>query len=266
LNFEFVQADPIFSAFKRVVRDLEFDVAELSLVTYLQAKAYDKPLVLLPAVMFSRFQHPYLVYNSKNGALSPHELAGKCVGVRLYTSTTGTWLRGILDSQYGINPDAIKWMVFDDPHLAEFHDPSNVQKAKSGDTLMDLLYRGEIDAAIVDPIPADLRVRPVIANPADAARDWQAKYHAIQINHMVVVSKEMTRKHPLAVRDIYAALLESKRSSGIANGGPMDTVPFGVEANRKNLEVAIDYVHRQGLIPRKYRVEELFDEVTGAFA
>ena len=84
-----------FPAFTRTVA-MEFDVSELSLVTFLQARAAGRRLSLLPAVTMSRFQQPYLVYNSANGVMTPKDLEGARVGVRLFTSTTASWLRGIL--------------------------------------------------------------------------------------------------------------------------------------------------------------------------
>src|SRR5436190_8833444 len=81
IAFDFANVAKPRSAFKRVVRDLEFDVAELAIVTYLMAKAHGKPLKLLPAVVMARFQHPYLVYNAGRGPLSPRELNGKRVGL-----------------------------------------------------------------------------------------------------------------------------------------------------------------------------------------
>src|SRR5207244_8350712 len=84
------------SAFKRVVRDMEFDVAELAIVTFLLAKAHGKPLVLLPAVVLGRFQHPYLVYNAGRGPMLPRELNGKRVGLPSDSVTTSAWIRGIL--------------------------------------------------------------------------------------------------------------------------------------------------------------------------
>ena len=90
------------SLFKQVVRDAKYDVAELAIVTYIQAKAAGKPYILIPAVLVSRGQHHTIGYNPERGALKPSDLNGKRVGVRAYTVTTGTWVRGILASDYGV--------------------------------------------------------------------------------------------------------------------------------------------------------------------
>ena len=96
VDFDFVEVKVANHLFKQVVRDAKYDVAELAMVTYLQAKTYGKPYVLLPAVLVSRGQHHTIAYNADRGTLKPSDLHGKRVGVRAYTVTTGTWVRGIL--------------------------------------------------------------------------------------------------------------------------------------------------------------------------
>jgi 4,5-dihydroxyphthalate decarboxylase len=263
LTLEFADVKPVSAAFKRTVRGLEFDVSELAIVTYLLAKAHGKPLTLLPAVLVGRFQHPLIVYNAERGPLDPGDLAGKRVGVRSYSVTTGAWIRGILADDYGIQPEQIRWLTFEESHVAEFRDPPNVTRAPAGAKLVDLLLAGEVDAAIVgDGPPSDPRIRTLLADPAAAARAWHAKHGAIQMNHLVVVKDSLARAHPEAVREIYRLLVESKRAAGLPAPGELDLNPFGVAANRRNLEVAIDCCHRQGLIPRAYAVDELFDDTT----
>jgi 4,5-dihydroxyphthalate decarboxylase len=111
VRLEFADVTSASSAFKRVVRTLEFDVAELAIVTFLLAKAHGKPLVLLPAVVLGRFQHPYLVYNRERGHLTPGDLTGRRVGIRSYSVTTVTWLRGILADDWGVDLDRITWIT-----------------------------------------------------------------------------------------------------------------------------------------------------------
>ncbi|HYS50993.1 MAG TPA: phosphate ABC transporter substrate-binding protein, partial [Burkholderiales bacterium] len=110
VSLEFADVKTPSTAFKRVVRSLEFDCAELAIVTFLMAKAHGKPLVLLPAVVLARFQHPHIVYNIERGPLAPDDLAGRRVGTRSYTVTTSTWLRGILANEHGVDIDRVKWV------------------------------------------------------------------------------------------------------------------------------------------------------------
>jgi hypothetical protein len=89
IDFDFVEVKVANNLFKQVVRDAKYDVAELAIVTYLQAKAFRKPYVLLPAVIVSRSQHHTIAYNPDRGPLKPSDLNGKRVGVRAYTVTQG---------------------------------------------------------------------------------------------------------------------------------------------------------------------------------
>ena len=264
VEFDFADVKVPNTAFKRVVRNLEFDVAELAIVTYLVAKAHGRPLVLLPTVLVGRFQHPYIVYNMEHGPLAPADLAGRRVGLRSWSVTTSAWVRGILAADYGVDLDSVKWVTFEDSHVAEFRDPPAVERAPEGKDIMAMLLAGEIDAAILGTIPADPRLKPLIPDPEAAAKAWQAKYGALQINHMVVVKESLSKSDPRAVREIYRLLAQSRKAAGLPRPDALDTNPFGVTANRRNLEVAIDCVYRQRLIPRRFAVEELFDEVTGA--
>lgn len=257
---EFADVKVPNTAFKRLVRNLEFDVSELAIVTFLMAKAHAKPLVLLPAVVVARFQHQYLVHNSERGHLSPGDLAGRRVGVRSYSVTTAMWIRGILAEDHGVDLDRVKWITFEEPHVAEYRDPPTVERAAAGSDPVTMLLEGKLDAAVLTAPSTDPRIKTLIPDPAAAAQDWYRRNQALQINHMMVVRDSLCRSDPRAVREVYRLLLESKQAAPSAAG--IDTTPFGLEANRHNLEIAIDYTYRQKLIPRAFAVDELFDDVT----
>ncbi len=123
LKLDFVEVKPMHTAFKPMVREHAFDASEMALVTYLQAKAYKKGLKLLPAAMLARFQHGTVLYNSERGVLGPNDLAGKRIGVRSYSQTTGVWMRGILQNDYGVDLSGVQWVTFEDGHVAEAKDP-----------------------------------------------------------------------------------------------------------------------------------------------
>jgi 4,5-dihydroxyphthalate decarboxylase len=249
-SLQFADVKVPHTAFKRVVRDLEFDVAELALMTFLLAKAHGKPYRLLPAVLTARFQHATLAYNPERGALAPDQLAGKTVGMRSYSVTTATWVRGILADDYGVDLDRVRWVTLEDPHVAEFRDPANATRMPPGTDLAAMLLAGELDAAILAEPPKDGPLRTLIPDPAAAALAWRAKHGAIQINHMVTVKSTVSDSQ---AQDLYAELRRSREAAGSP-----EMNPFGLEENRRNLEVAIDCMHRQEMLPRRFAVEELF--------
>ena len=254
LEFDFADVKVPHTAFKRVVRDLEFDVAEIAIVTFLMAKAYGKPLRLLPAVMFGRFQHPYLV--SIKG-LSPAELEGKRIAIRSSSVTTVAWIRGMLADEYGVDLAKIKWVTFEDAHVAEYRDPPGTERAPTGKTPLGMLFEGEVDAAVLsDPVPQDERLTSVIPDPAAAAADWHRRKGAIQVNHLICVRNSLDQG---VVDEVFDLLSRSKKIADENSKSSYDTSPFGLEENRRNLEVAIDYVYRQKLIPRRFSVDELLE-------
>jgi 4,5-dihydroxyphthalate decarboxylase len=139
VRLDFADVESVAAAFPRVVRGRAFDVAELAIVTFLLARAHGTPLVLLPAVVLGRFQLPFLVYDRERGPLAPGDLAGRRVGVRSYYVTTGVWVRGILADDWGVDLGRVTWVTFEPPHVAEFRDPPNVERAPAGKDLMAMV-------------------------------------------------------------------------------------------------------------------------------
>src|SRR6266853_4229155 len=87
VEFDFVDYSPANKGFKPMVREAAFDVSEMAIVTYLMARSFNKPMVLLPNVVLARFQHAYALYHVRSGALTPCDLNGKRVGIRSFTTT-----------------------------------------------------------------------------------------------------------------------------------------------------------------------------------
>ena len=258
VDFDFADVKVSNTAFKPLVREAKFDVAELAIVTFLQAKTYGKPYVLIPATVLGRGQHHTIAYNPERGELKPSDLAGKRVGVRAYTQTTGAWVRGFLADDYGVDTAEVRWVTFEDPHLAEYKDPDFVTRAGEGKTLVQMLLDGELDAAIVGDALPDPRLKPLIPDADAVARRWAQTHGGVPINHMMVVRGAIAKSGPDIVQEIYRLLQESRRAAPPPAGGLLDPWRFGVEENRRSLEIVIDYSFRQKLIARKFSVDELF--------
>ena len=265
-EFDFADVKVPNRAFRRVVRELEFSVAELALVTFFQARAYGKPLALLPVVVGAgRFQHHCLVYNAERARVTVAQLAGKRIGIRAHAQTTVAWVRGILADDYGVPLDQVRWVTFEDGHLAEFPDPPGFERAPAGKSVAEMLLAGDLDAAIIGTdLPEDPRLRPVLPDPHSAASAWSARNRMLPINHMIAVSSHLFKQQPDVVREIYALLNRSKeielQAKATDNDAGPDLTPIGIEPNRRALEILIRNSFDQGLIPRAIAVDELFEE------
>jgi 4,5-dihydroxyphthalate decarboxylase len=256
LTLSFAKISPIHRAFAPMVRDQTFDISELAIVTALQALAYDKPLIILPVALAARFQQGCLITRRRDVPVSVALLRGRRIGVRAYTQTTGVWLRGILQNDYGVPPDSIRWVTQEGAHVAEYIDPPWVEPAPSQASLPDLLRDGHIDAAILgNDLPDDPDFAPVIADPPAAAQAWYATHGVVPINHVLVVRKDVAVAHPQAIRDLWRML----HSARPRQSGACDMAPIGVEALRRPLELLLSYCEQQQLLlPGKLDVDGIF--------
>ena len=218
---------------------------------------------MLPAPIVGRFQHHCIGFNHEFGDLAPKDIEGRKVGVRTYAQTTGLWVRGILQHEYGVDLDEVNWLTVDESHLSEYHDPSNCGRLPGGSNLGQMMLDGELAAAILSvDMPRDSRVRTLVPDPAAAAQQWYQREGVIPINHMFVVREELSKQRPDIVREIFRMVVESR---ALAPASATATLPpIGLEANRKGLEMAIDWSFEQKIIPRRLSVDELFDETTAA--
>jgi 4,5-dihydroxyphthalate decarboxylase len=247
---DFVEYSPTNKGFKPMVREGAFDVSEMAIVTYLMAKSFGKPMVLLPNVVLARFQHAYAVHRADLGTLTPRDLQGKRVGIRSFTTTTGAWLRGILANDYGVDLDSIDWVTFEDAHVAEFRDTT--ARAPAGKQIIQMLLDGELDAVLGEKVEHP-ELKLLFPDRSKEELSWFAKYSVLPINHMVVVSQKLSDDNPDAVREVHRLLSEAAK----------DVQPrIPVDHMRRSLKMIIDYTAQQGLIPRAFEVDELFDDVT----
>jgi len=285
-GFEWVEVDPLIDAFRRMVRGLEFDVSEMALTTYLTAREHGKKMTGLPIFLMRAFHHGAIWVNAKSGIGSPKDLEGKRVGVnRGYTVTTGLWARSILAHQYGVDLAKITWVLSGDEHVAEFRPPANVVPMEKGRKMADLVASGELPAAI--GIEADHPdVKPLIANPKQAAFDALAKTGHYPINHLMVIKDETLAKDPALAPRIFEAFAEAKRLyvenlragkidkpaatdetyKRVMEITGRDPLPYGIEPNRAMLEEAARSAYEQKILTRPVRIESLFPETTHGLA
>jgi 4,5-dihydroxyphthalate decarboxylase len=253
VSFDFAEYSPTNKGFKPMVREAAFDVSEMAIVTYLMAKSFGKPMVLLPNVVVARFQHAHALYNAKSGTLKPADLNGKRVGIRSFTTTTGAWLRGILVNDYGVDLNSIDWITFEDAHVAEFRDTT--KRAPQGKQIIQMLLDGELDAVLGEKADQP-GLKPLFPDAAAEEKSWFSRHGVVPINHMVVVSETLSRTQPEAVREVSRLLRES------AGRAPVNSPRFSADQMRRSLEMIIGYTAQQKLIPRAYAVDELVDDLT----
>jgi 4,5-dihydroxyphthalate decarboxylase len=251
VRFDFVEVEPVTRAFRRMTRAMEFDVCEMALTTHAQARAFGKPITALPVVLLRGLHHGALICRRDSTLREPADLIGKRIGVRAWSQTTGVWVRGVLRDEYGVAHDSMTWVTEEDAHVQEFVDPPFVQRMTAGQDLRAMLLSGEIDAAVAlagfDPAV----VRTVIPDADVAATEWSRRSGIYPINHIVVVKDSLLAAHPWLADELVRLFLASRKLAD-------DTVPYGIDANRPAIELLMRYAAEQGLIPRPYRIDELF--------
>jgi 4,5-dihydroxyphthalate decarboxylase len=290
---EFVQVQPIISAFRRMVRDLEFDVCEMAPATYMIARAAGLPIKALPVFVFRRFHHEGLVVRADAGIRQPRDLEGRRVGVRAYSVTTGIWTRGILAEEYGLDIAKVTWVVDDEEHLPTLRLPPNVQRAPTDKSLVDMMGDGSLSAAFTGNAgigragapsagwqASDGGDTPYLEMFADArAReaDWFHRTGIYPIHGLVVVKQARLDAHPWlasALFDAFAAARNAYVTPMLAGAALSDKdahyramaaivgdpLPYGIAPNRPAIEALMRYGHAQGLLPRRYAVEDMFIE------
>jgi len=260
-----------------MVRDLEFDICEMAFTTYLCAKAYGRPITAIPVFVTRNFHHWATFYNANSSIKEPKDLEGRVVGVnRGYTVTTGTWARGILQSEYGVDLRKITWAPTNDEHVTEFRAPSNVDYRFRGKTVAELFAAGDIDAAVGDIKMNSPEIKPLITNAREAGFAYFRKTGIYPINHTVVVANSVFDAEPWVAEELFFAFQAAKCAylSRLHAGKDLtpadqaavelsrvvgdDPFPFGVEANRKPIETLVEFAVDQHIIPAAYSPEDLF--------
>ena len=279
-SMEHTEVSPVPMIFRRMVRTLEFDVAEMALATYLCSRAHGKRFTALPVFLTRDFYHGMLSYNVRSGIEGPSDLEGKRVGVRSYTFTPGAWTRGILQSEYDVDLSAVTWVLSGDEHVAEYEAPSNVVSSSSSD-LGEMLLSGEIDAAIgAPPVDSD-DVRMLFPEPQKLDADWHARTGLYPISHLLVVKDSLLETHGDLASEVFNVFGKAKddyidrlhtgdtsapgtdqllRMAGIV--GNEKALSYDYNAAKTTLETFIGFNVDQGVIPEAVDPADLFPPET----
>lgn len=257
---DFADVEPINRAFAPMVREQRFDICELAIATFLQAKAHGCPIVLLPAATACRFQEAALICRMRDRSITgPRDLIGKRVGVRSYSQTTAVWLRGILHDDFGVMPQDILWTVTEPAHVREFVDPDFVRSAAGAD-LLALLSQDQLDAVIVgNDKPESAELRPVFPDVGQAAARFQRVHGFEPVNHVIVARRSFVQSMPEAA----VAFLDAIEASyGAADADAARVPPLGRRDLQPSLDLALRYAGEQHLMPRPLSADEIWDGLT----
>ncbi len=291
---DFVQVAPIIGAFRRMVRDLEFDICEMAPTTYMIARALGAPFIALPIFLMRRFHHGGFVVRPDAGIKVPKDLEGRKVGVRAYSVTTGVWTRGIFVNEYGLNSAKVTWVVDDEEHVTALKLPPNVVHAPAGQSLQSMMKSGAIEAGFTGPAgvgragppisgwdkaaagAAETDVYPeLIANVEQVEADWHRKSGIYPIHGLIVVKDEHIARYPWLACALMDAFVAAKQpyleDLGRGQGDKPedrryrkfvslmdDPLPYGMTANRASIEALVTYSLQQELIPSRPQLDHVF--------
>jgi 4,5-dihydroxyphthalate decarboxylase len=278
-----VEVKPIIAAYRRMIRDLEFDVCEMAPVSYLMAREAGVPITAIPVFLNRRFHHGDLQCAPGSGVVVPTDLEGRRVGVRAYSVSTGVWGRGVLEEDYGVDLGTITWVVDDDDHV-EGRAPENVERVTDGRSLGSLLLAGELDAAFTGNAgtgragaptagwetgtPAaesnteSKETYPLFPDSDIVERDWYLRTGIYPLHSVIVVRTELVERDPALPTKLFNAFAESKRlyldedpnwsvqprlaTQARKIGG--DPVPYGLQSNKASIDALQRYSRNQGLL------------------
>jgi 4,5-dihydroxyphthalate decarboxylase len=288
---------PVEETFFRALRHAEFDVAELSLSSYLLlVDRGDSPYVAIPAFVSRAFRHSAIYVRTDRGIDRPADLVGRIVGVPEYQVTAAVWVRGILEDEYGVKPSDLRWRTggVEQPGRHEKVDlvlPTGVEATAipRDETLAQWFLDGRLDAIIAPRAPSCfIERRPHIGRLfpdfRGAERAYFAKTGIFPIMHVVGIRRGLVAQHPWLAASLFKAFVQAKRAcmpelaeiaalkitlpwlaaeyeQTIATMG-QDFWPYGVAGSVPSLEAILRYHHAQGLSSRRHAIAELFAPTT----
>ncbi|BFG77970.1 ABC transporter substrate-binding protein [Paraburkholderia terrae] len=289
VDAEFITVHPQIGAFRRMVRDVEFDVCELAPTTYIIARAYGAPFVALPIFVVRRFHHAGLLVRPDAGIKTPKDLEGKKVGVRAYSVTTGAWTRQVLMDEFGLDASKVTWVVDDEEHVTQLKLPPNVIHAPAGSSLAEMMEKGELVAGMHGNAGIGRTGAPtggwkeveadypdLFPNAAELEAEYYGRTGVYPMHGTIVVKDSVLAEHPWVAKSIYDAFDRAKKEwLARLDAGELtdkknkkyvelqkivghDPLPYGIEENRKTIEALEATAFKQGLTPRRMSMNELF--------
>jgi len=286
VDAEIITVEPQIAAFRRMVRQVEFDVCELAPTTFIIARAYGAPFVGLPIFVVRRFHHAGLLVRPDAGIKTPKDLEGKKVGVRAYSVTTGVWTRAVLIDEFGLDSSKVTWVVDDEEHVTQLTLPPNVVHAPDGQSLADMMASGELSAGFHGNAGVGRTGAPtggwktveahypdLFPNAAELEADWYKRTGIYPMHGAIVVKDAVLKEHPWVARSLFTAFSQAKNDwlakldagtlsdqkySALRTIVGHDPLPYGLAANLATINFLESTAYKQQLTPRRMRIDELF--------
>jgi 4,5-dihydroxyphthalate decarboxylase len=284
---------PVEETFFRMLRNREFDVAELSLSSYTVSLFRDpRPFVAIPVFPSRMFRHSGVFVSTASGIREPKDLAGKRVGTPEYQLTAPVWMRGILQDDYGVSVESCEYVTGgqEQPGRGEkvnLELPPQIRVRRVGPekTLSQMLATGEIDALQSPRMPSTLHTMPdkvkrLFENYVEVERAYYRRTRIFPIMHVIAMRREVFEENHWIAMSLYKAFVESQKIAydELYETAALRTMlpwmiaeiedvrremghewwPYGLEANRRTLETFLRYHYEQGLSKRRLKPEELF--------
>jgi 4,5-dihydroxyphthalate decarboxylase len=267
VSFDWVDVPRLPDIFTRMGRGLEFDVCELSLMTFLLARQHGLPISAIPVVPRHAFHHGDFQVHADAGICEPSDLQGRRVGTRSWTLTPGVLDRGILADEYGVDLNSITWVLAGEEHLRETESrlPDNVVPSPGVD-LFDAVASGELDAGIAGVNVGRRQsesVTALFANSAELDRREYERTGIVPAFTVIVIHDRVLESRPWLAEALYEGFSEA-RDHGLQPDPTVlavvdsDPVPLGLDANRGSFEELIRLGCEQGILTAPLDVDTLF--------
>lgn len=279
-----------------------WDVTEIGLHPFMLAYANEgfRDYSLLPVFPLRTFRHKSIFIRTDRGIKKPEDLRGKKIATPGFSSTSLTWIRGMLQHEYGVKQEDIEWIVSAKDSSADaagkvsaqesmIPKGLNVTKGPAGQDESDLIESGHVDALFhaAEPrgfLQGDPKVGRLFSDYRTVERDYFAKTGIFPIMHTVAIRNSLVKANPWLPEAVFNAYSEAKTMMyqqliklGWANislpwaAKELEETralmgdnfwPYGIEANRKTLEALFQYSYEQGLARKKLKMEDLFHAST----
>jgi 4,5-dihydroxyphthalate decarboxylase len=284
---------PVEETFFRMLRNREFDVAELSLSSYTVSMFREpRPFVAIPVFPSRMFRHSCIFISTRSGIREPRDLAGKRIGTPEYQLTAPVWIRGILQDEYGVDPKRCEYFTGGQEHAGreeklklDLPPQFRVRPIPRDKTLSGMLAAGEIDALHSPRMPSTLhtepdKVRRLFEDYVEVERAYYRKTRIFPIMHTIAIRRETYEQNRWIAMSLYKAFVESQKIAyeelyetaalrtmlpwtvaeveAVRREMGRDWWPYGLEPNRAALDTFLRYHHEQGLSQERLEAEALF--------